>query len=65
MDSSVVKNHSAQDMRFNSILELARLGAVSLFQGVADSGAPAGPIRLRATGGELADDWVNRISELM
>jgi segregation and condensation protein A len=50
---------------FLGILELARLGAVSIFQGVVDSGAPAGPIRLRATGGELADDWVNRISELM
>jgi segregation and condensation protein A len=50
---------------FLGILELARLGAVSIFQGVSDSGAPAGPIRLRATGGELADDWVSRISELM
>jgi segregation and condensation protein A len=50
---------------FLGILELARLGAVSIFQGLAESGAPTGPIRLRATGGELSDDWVNRISELM
>jgi segregation and condensation protein A len=50
---------------FLAILELARLGAVSIFQGVSDSGAPEGPIRLRATGGELADGWVERISELM
>ncbi len=50
---------------FLGILELARLAAVSIVQGVSESGAPAGPIRLRATGGELAEDWVNRISELM
>ncbi|MEN8182834.1 MAG: segregation/condensation protein A [Myxococcota bacterium] len=50
---------------FLAILELARLGAIRVFQGVCESGAPQGPIRLRATGDELRDDWVERISELM
>jgi segregation and condensation protein A len=50
---------------FLAILELARLGALRLFQGVSVSGAPEGPIRLRALPGELAEDWVERISELL
>jgi segregation and condensation protein A len=50
---------------FLAILELTRLGALRIYQGVAASGAPEGPIRVRKVTGELADDWAQRISELM
>ncbi len=50
---------------FLAILELARLGAIRIYQGVGAGGAPEGPIRARAVAGELAEDWSSRISELM
>jgi segregation and condensation protein A len=50
---------------FLAILELTRLGALRIYQGVGPSGAPEGPIRLRKLPGELAEDWAQRISELM
>ena len=50
---------------FLAILELTRLGALRIYQGVGASGAPEGPIRLRRLSGELAEDWAQRISELM
>jgi segregation and condensation protein A len=53
---------------FLAILELARLAAVSLYQGVSEDGAPEGPIRLRRASGFDSDGavhWRERISELM
>jgi segregation and condensation protein A len=50
---------------FLAILELTRLGALRIYQGVGTSGAPEGPIRVRRISGELAEDWAQRISELM
>ena len=50
---------------FLAILELTRLGALRIYQGVGTSGAPEGPIRVRRVSGELAEDWAQRISELM
>jgi segregation and condensation protein A len=50
---------------FLAILELARLGALRIYQGAGPTGAPEGPIRLRRVPGELAEDWAQRISELM
>jgi segregation and condensation protein A len=52
---------------FLGILELTRLAAIRIYQGVADSGSPAGPIRLRGTEQEPAAeiDWRARISDLM
>jgi segregation and condensation protein A len=53
---------------FLAILELARLTALRIYQGMAEDGAPSGPIRLRPI---PADDrerdltWGERISELM
>jgi segregation and condensation protein A len=49
---------------FLAILELARLGAVRIFQGVSESGSPTGPIRLRRSG-EAADAWSEGVGELM
>ncbi len=53
---------------FLAILELARLTALRLYQGVGQEGSPEGPIRLRkadeAKSGTVAH-WRNRISELM
>jgi chromatin segregation and condensation protein Rec8/ScpA/Scc1 (kleisin family) len=48
---------------FLAVLELTRLAAVRLYQGVAAEGEPWGPIRLRRTSGDTA--WGERISELM
>ncbi len=48
----------------------ARLAAISIYQGQAESGSPEGPIRLRSTvqqlGAEATEiDWRARISDLM
>jgi segregation and condensation protein A len=49
---------------FLAILELARLGALRIFQSLDDFGAPSGPIRVRAVSG--ADvDWSAKIAEMM
>jgi segregation and condensation protein A len=50
---------------FLAMLELARLSAVRIYQGVDDAGVPEGPIRLRRAGEEKAADWSARISDLM
>ncbi len=54
---------------FLAILELTRLAALTIYQGVGELGAPAGPIRLRMVSLEgSADDsvdWSERISEFM
>ncbi len=61
---------------FLAILELARLWAIHIYQGVGEDGAPEGPIRLRQRDlGDLGDTsegdrdgtrpWRERISELM
>jgi chromatin segregation and condensation protein Rec8/ScpA/Scc1 (kleisin family) len=51
---------------FLALLELARLSALHLYQGVDDEGAPVGPIRVRATEHETSDlSWHERITETM
>jgi len=50
---------------FLAILELARLTAVRIYQGVGERGAPEGPIRLRRAGEESGEAWSARVSELM
>jgi segregation and condensation protein A len=55
---------------FLAILELARLAAIRIYQGTSDSGAPAGPIRLRNGEAESSAEsdgrsWRDNISELM
>lgn len=55
---------------FLAILELVRIGAVRVYQGVDERGVPSGPIRLRPapdSGPEAdgADGWRSKISELM
>ena len=50
---------------FLAILELARLEAIALYQGVNEIGAPEGPIRLRATLTISEISWEDRITELM
>jgi chromatin segregation and condensation protein Rec8/ScpA/Scc1 (kleisin family) len=49
---------------FLAILELARLQALRIFQGLSDDGAPYGPIRLRPAG-EAGVDWQAKIAETM
>jgi len=50
---------------FLAMLELARLSAVRIYQGVDEAGAPFGPIRLRRAGESAGDGWSARISEFM
>jgi len=50
---------------FLAILELTRLEALSIYQGVNELGAPDGAIRLRVTAGAQDLDWSERITELM
>jgi segregation and condensation protein A len=49
---------------FLALLELTRLAAVRIYQGVSPAGAPEGPIRVRLAG-EGAAAWSTRISDLM
>jgi segregation and condensation protein A len=49
---------------FLAVLELTRLEAIGLYQGVDGEGVPVGPIHLRRRG-ELGDAWQERISEWM
>ncbi|MEE3327318.1 MAG: segregation/condensation protein A [Myxococcota bacterium] len=51
---------------FLAMLELARLEALRIFQGLGEDGAPHGPIRLRtqSTGGDIPH-WQSRITETM
>src|SRR5215472_3478365 len=49
---------------FLALLELTRLAAVRIYQGVSSAGAPEGPIRVRLAG-EGAAAWSTRISDLM
>ncbi len=49
---------------FLALLELARLSALRIYQGVSGQGAPEGPIRVRLAG-EGAAGYRERISELM
>ncbi len=50
---------------FLAMLELARLTALRIYQGVDEQGVPEGPIRLRRAGEATGAAWSARISELM
>ena len=49
---------------FLGLLELVRLEALRVYQGLDDEGVPRGPIRLRSGEGDPAA-WVDRIAEIM
>jgi segregation and condensation protein A len=48
---------------FLAVLELTRLAALRIYQGLDDFGVPRGPIRLRSAAD--AGDWAERIAEIM
>jgi segregation and condensation protein A len=48
---------------FLAVLELCRLAAIHVYQGMSDAGTPRGPIRLRAAEG--GGDWRARVAEVM
>jgi segregation and condensation protein A len=50
---------------FLAILELTRLEAIGLYQGLDDLGVPRGPIHVRRRGDGVGQDWEKRVSELM
>ncbi len=51
---------------FLAVLELARLAALRIYQGLSESGTPEGPIRMRrASLDSEGSEWRDRITELM
>jgi chromatin segregation and condensation protein Rec8/ScpA/Scc1 (kleisin family) len=50
---------------FLAILELTRLEAIGLYQGIDERGVPSGPIHVRRRGDAGGSDWEQRVSELM
>jgi segregation and condensation protein A len=50
---------------FLAILELTRLEAIGLYQGLDDGGVPRGPIHVRRRGDAGDRGWEQRVSELM
>jgi len=50
---------------FLAILELTRLSAIRIYQGIDDSGAPEGPIHLRRAIASGDTTWTQQIAELM
>ena len=49
---------------FLAVLELVRLAAVRVYQGLSAGGVPEGPIRLRRADGAGADDWSAAVAEI-
>ncbi len=47
---------------FLAVLELTRLAALRLYQGVSDTGVPRGPIHLRRVEGSEGAGWDGRIA---
>jgi len=50
---------------FLAILELTRLEAIGLYQGLDDGGVPSGPIHVRRRGDAGDRGWEQRVSDLM
>ena len=50
---------------FLAILELTRLEAIGLYQGIDEAGVPRGPIHLRRQLGPDDPRWTEQISDLM
>jgi len=50
---------------FLAILELTRLEAIGLYQGVDDAGVPRGAIHIRRRGEGADRTWIERVSDLM
>jgi hypothetical protein len=46
------------------VLELVRLAAVRVYQGLSEAGVPEGPIRLRRAEGTGADEWSAAVAEI-
>lgn len=66
IEEGVAATRSVIVATFLAMLELARLEALLIFQGVDEDGAPHGPIRLRAqTEGGDVPHWQSRITETM
>ena len=49
---------------FLAVLELVRLAAVRVYQGLSEGGVPEGPIRLRRAEGPGADEWSAAVAEI-
>jgi segregation and condensation protein A len=49
---------------FLAVLELVRLAAVRVYQGLSEAGVPEGTIRLRRADGSGADEWEQAVAEI-
>jgi segregation and condensation protein A len=66
VDGEGLPSRSVLVATFLAILELARLTAIRIYQGLNERGTPEGPIRVRrvaTTAGE--SDWLDRVTETM
>jgi segregation and condensation protein A len=59
-----VRSRSLLVATFLAILELVRLAALRVYQGLNEHGVPEGPIRLRRAEGPGADDWQAAVAEI-
>jgi hypothetical protein len=49
---------------FLAILELVRLSALRVYQGMGEHGGPEGPIHLRLAGESQDEEWEERIAKI-
>jgi chromatin segregation and condensation protein Rec8/ScpA/Scc1 (kleisin family) len=64
VDEQAPPSRTAIVVTFLAILELVRLSALRVYQGLGESGAPEGPIHLRPASGSQDGEWEQQISEI-
>ncbi|MBW2426573.1 MAG: segregation/condensation protein A [Deltaproteobacteria bacterium] len=66
VDGEGLPSRSVLVATFLAILELARLTAIRIYQGLNEQGTPEGPIRVRRVATSAgASDWLERVTETM
>jgi chromatin segregation and condensation protein Rec8/ScpA/Scc1 (kleisin family) len=63
-DGQVSPSRTMVVVTFLAILELVRLNALSLYQGLAEDGVPEGPIHLRSAGASQGEEWRQHVSTI-
>ncbi len=61
LESAAAPSRTLLVATFLALLELVRVAALRVYQGVREDGAPEGPIRLRS--GEESASWRTRVAE--
>jgi segregation and condensation protein A len=63
IDEEISPTRTLIVVTFLAILELVRLSALRVFQGIGENGGPEGPIHLRLAGGSYDGEWEEHISK--